>query len=78
MALSFILLSLVYTGLINTGERVIDCSKVLNKYTFKGIPSLEEDKVVKECCNAVRKLSTDGLSGELLYVHLRICRQLGR
>ena len=80
MALMLTLLMVVsgYTGLIRVGDRVLDCSQILNRYVHGGVPSVKEDERVKLCCRSLRVIARQGAVGELLPLHLRICRQLGR
>ncbi len=68
----------LYNGLVRYEGQVIDCSHVLNRYAHSGVPSIKEDKLVKKCCVAVREIAKKEGVNDLLVVHMRICRQLGR
>jgi len=73
-----LLAALAYTGFVKVDGQVLDCSLILNRYVHGGIPSAAEDERVKLCCRSVRALVLQGESGDLLQVHLNVCRQLGR
>ncbi len=68
----------LYNGLVNYRGQVIDCGHVLNKYAHRGVPSIKEDRNVKLCCMSLREIVKNEGVNDLLIVHLRICRQLGR
>jgi len=78
LILSLLMVASGYTGLIRVGDRVLDCSQILNRYAHGGVPSVKEDEKVKLCCISLRTIPPQGAVGELLLLHLRICRQLGR
>ena len=68
----------MYNGLLVYKGQTVNCSRALNKYAHKGVPSIKEDKNVKLCCSSLREILKNEGANALLIAHLNICRQLGR
>ena len=67
-----------YKGLIYEKGRIIDCGLYLNRYAHGGVPSKEEDSVIKTCCRVLRKVAREEGLNPLLEAHLLTCRRIGR
>ena len=78
LLVSFPFAQTMYNGLLVYKGQTINCSRTLNKYAHKGVPSMKEDEKVKLCCKGVREVARREGVNALLVTHLRICRQLGR
>ncbi len=78
LLVSFPFAQTMYNGLLVYKGQTINCSRTLNKYAHKGVPSIKEDEKVKLCCKGVREVARREGVNALLVTHLRICRQLGR